>query len=521
MLEGWNYGRKAIIRGATVPVTVPNFPAQFNLDASNYDFSQLQNSGADLRFTDDNLAAYQYRKVNFQKAIAAGEVCNKNLTFDVSTDLTDNFTLLTSDTTQTVSGGIVTFAVQKQDAAAHIVTKVPLGHLGTFTMRAAFWTGYGSWYWPVLSFDIMLGEVKNSTLQIFPWCVPGNQTIPSNSSYQVGSEAIVNIFPVPTRGSGVYHTYTLADNGDGTYSIQLDGGTAYTINLGATALYLGGICTLNPLAGWYNLQLGCQLDSWSMVSAAQADKATYEVLIPSLPSAVDTPVLVFGGNSGASDSQSQIVKNIEFAATADLTDNFDSVIQAGSQVVANGVLTFANTAYDKTNSIASKFTFNEIVDLEWRACYWHTNTTTVHAPTLHIPVISAQTGEAVSGKFFDLQLDFHQYQSPVADGNIIYYDLANSTWEVLCATPSRGDGTYHTFRIFLIIERYFLSVDGGGGIPIPFSNNADYKLGGSMSMLPLNGWYNDSRIGCRIDYIHLKTWYTKLATDPTIDFENI
>lgn len=197
----------------------------------------------------------------------------KNLTFDVSTDLTSNFTQFIPNGSQGVSGGLVQFRNNVYDVDNHIENKFTVTKMLSMYIKHNWWRGGNASQesynlsWEILNgagavvdrFDLS-GSYSHSYNDGSPqyWNAGYLFWRFKNDAYNITSKRLAGC----PSGS---HSYEIIDVGGGYIQVKVDGANVGSqIYLGASDYKLGGKFTFSPLGGWYNNSIYCDLDTFNL-----------------------------------------------------------------------------------------------------------------------------------------------------------------------------------------------------------------------------------------------------------------
>lgn len=201
----------------------------------------------------------------------------KNLLFDVSTDLTSNFTQRRgSNATQTVTGGVVQFRNGTYDQENGITSNFSVGRLLSLYLRHNWWRG-GSASQESYNFKVQVlnaaGAVVTTLALIGSYSHTYKDRSPEyyNPGYlfwrfatDANSNTSKRLCAFPSQGA--HHTYELIDLTGGYYQFKLDGvAQGSNIYLGDPTYKLGGVFTFDPLGGWFNSNIYDDLDTFTAI----------------------------------------------------------------------------------------------------------------------------------------------------------------------------------------------------------------------------------------------------------------
>lgn len=198
----------------------------------------------------------------------------KNLTFDNSTDLTNNFTQVIQAGSQNVTGGVVQFRNSTYDKSNHIITNFTVNKIISFLIRHNWWRG-GSASQESYNLDCNVLDSNNNIITTF--LLSGSYT----HSYNDGSPQYYNagymFWKLGTDAnnttskrlcsfpSQAVHSHELIDMGGGYIQYKLDGvNQGSPFYLGNANYKLGGPITFAPLGGWYNNNIYDDLDTFNL-----------------------------------------------------------------------------------------------------------------------------------------------------------------------------------------------------------------------------------------------------------------
>jgi hypothetical protein len=200
----------------------------------------------------------------------------KNLTFDVATDLTSNFTQVMPNGTQTVTGGVVQFRNSTYDKENSITSNWAMNKILVFYMRINWWaSGSASSYW-CPGFNVQVLNSSNAIVTSFYIGVCFNYTYNEaqwdywNNGYiywKLGTDAVNQALAISHRlcsvpSTSAQHTYELIDVGGGYIQFKLDGVVqGANMYLGDPTYKLGSAFYIHPLGGWYNNSIYADIDT--------------------------------------------------------------------------------------------------------------------------------------------------------------------------------------------------------------------------------------------------------------------
>lgn len=212
-----------------------------------------------------------------QNPPSAPSAFTKELNFDASTDLTDNFSQhLGSGASQSVSGGVLSFTNSTWDQDNHIESKYTIKDVKTLRFDACFWAWASAtnYHMPFIYPDIVNGSgTRVDNLEI-RFCFSYEYS-PDTYMYNLrgnigwrlanqGNVPFTVLGACPARAQNNFSSYELISLENGTYQFKLNGSNLGSpINLGNAAYRLGKM-RLDPISGWYNNQMGSYLTYYKM-----------------------------------------------------------------------------------------------------------------------------------------------------------------------------------------------------------------------------------------------------------------
>lgn len=203
-----------------------------------------------------------------------------------------------------------------------------------------------------------------------------------------------------------------------------------------------------------------------------------------------------------------LTKNLTFASSAELTDNFTQALGTGaSQNVASSLLQFRNANYDQNNGITAKWTMTKMLSFKTRALwYCYGSSASYNYPTLlTVDVLNASNVKITTFRII-VGFNYTYYSS-----NWEYWNSGYTSWQLgtdpmnqsiaiakrLATAPSQN--AFHDYEVVDVGGGYVqYKLDGvNTGAPM-YLGDPTYKLGGVYSFSPLGGWYNN-QMNCDVD----------------------